>query len=525
MNYKSKLIDKIKFESKSINLNNNFLQMKFSVGDTKIEIYGKINIDQIKLSKILLSIKKDEWPTFFQQLPGFFVIKIIRNEKITILNDIFGNYRLYYSTIDKKFIIYDKYPGKNIDNKFELEFFKKKSYTTPFSTFDTKINKLFPGAILIFDNFSLNIYDNKELVLSKKSDPNKDYSLSKFIKSNLSFVKNNKSKKNILFFSGGRDSLYLSKMLDELSIDHILCFIVYVDHFNKDNIEDLIKSRKLAKLLDKKLDIIEFSEKNYNSAIYIAQKTKPIDYSFPAMYHAVSRLKAKYGNFNIINGQSSDSLLAWGITGKGFSSVIQRIIISEFYRLLFLAAFFVATILIISIKRTTITDIKNVVVLNLLDITTAAGSVINTISFLSSAFSVFISSTFLLYFSTSMCCSTTPSLYILGDILSRSCRVLPFNVDSTLLTLTFSDSMKGSSSELISISILRSAGSIDAGGIPVDGVSSLTETTDPGVIDIIINNNLYTFTHLKIVKNIIFIRQRQILIFISNSLYYYSIGF
>ena len=331
MNYKSKLIDKIKFESKSINLNNNFLQMKFSVGDTKIEIYGKINIDQIKLSKILLSIKKDEWPTFFQQLPGFFVIKIIRNEKITILNDIFGNYRLYYSTIDKKFIIYDKYPGKNIDNKFELEFFKKKSYTTPFSTFDTKINKLFPGAILIFDNFSLNIYDNKELVLSKKSDPNKDYSLSKFIKSNLSFVKNNKSKKNILFFSGGRDSLYLSKMLDELSIDHILCFIVYVDHFNKDNIEDLIKSRKLAKLLDKKLDIIEFSEKNYNSAIYIAQKTKPIDYSFPAMYHAVSRLKAKYGNFNIINGQSSDSLLAWGITGKGFSSVIQRIIISEFY--------------------------------------------------------------------------------------------------------------------------------------------------------------------------------------------------
>ena len=85
MNYKSKLIDKIKFESKSINLNNNFLQMKFSVGDTKIEIYGKINIDQIKLSKILLSIKKDEWPTFFQQLPGFFVIKIIRNEKITIV--------------------------------------------------------------------------------------------------------------------------------------------------------------------------------------------------------------------------------------------------------------------------------------------------------------------------------------------------------------------------------------------------------------------------------------------------------
>ena len=327
----SKLIDEIKFESKSINLNKDFLQMKFSVNDTKIEIYGNIYITMTKLSKILLSIKKDEWPTFFQQLPGFFVIKIIRKEKITILNDIFGNYRLYYSTIKNKFAISEEYPGKNIDNKFELEFFKKKSYTTPFSTFDTKINKLFPGAILNFDNFSLSIYDNKELVLSKKRDTNQDYCVSKFIKSNLSFVKDNKSKKNILFFSGGRDSLYLSKMLDELNIDHTLCFIEYVDHFNKDNMEDLIKSKKLAKLIDKKLEIIKFSEKNYNSAIYKAQKIKPIDYSFPAMYYAVSQLKAKYGNFNIINGQSSDSLLAWGITGKGFSSVLQRIIISEFY--------------------------------------------------------------------------------------------------------------------------------------------------------------------------------------------------
>lgn len=316
-------------ESRGIHITTSRMQMYMKLKIGELYLFGNIYIDKKKIEKKVRGKSIDDLVDYTMSQPGYFVAVFITEIKTIVWNDIFGNGRVYFSD-QPSLVVFDDYKSRDKNNLDEIEFFKRKSYTSCIGTFDVNVHKLPPGNCLTINHKSreFQIVDRKHKIFSILKGG--DYKLKDSISKVLELECDNKSE-NILMFTGGKDSFYLAKIMQEMSVKFRLCFIYYSNESSSDNITDLKAVYQLARYLDLPLDVIPFEKKDYEKAIDDAKNLRPLDYSFPAMYHATKVLKAKYGSIRLINGQSSDSLLCWGISGKGLSSFLQRFIISKYY--------------------------------------------------------------------------------------------------------------------------------------------------------------------------------------------------
>lgn len=262
---------------------------------------------------------------FYHQNAGLFFVIIKGENSLIAFNDFFSNYRIYYKK--KENIVSFSRNASHFSGNHSIEskediLFNKKNYTIANKSRLNDIKKLSPISYLrITDHI------NFVPVISKFK---KQYTKSTFTLNKLDGnIRTIKDKKNILFFSGGIDSLYIALRLKHLNI-HFDCLFIEYDEFESDNQYDKIRTQALCAKLNLKLHIFKYKISEH-SAKYaeIARNENIDDYGFSASYACAEWIKNYLGEVNIIHGQSSDSVFTWGVSGKGFSSIIQRSLLTD----------------------------------------------------------------------------------------------------------------------------------------------------------------------------------------------------
>ena len=308
-----------------------------------VSIFGRPLVHKSRLEAQIISSLVDDSAEcaistleMIQAIAGYYavVISLKRKSIDFVANDIFGNYRVYVRDESTKLKISDSIGTYNNDDALEIKHFERKSYTSVWGTPDKNIKKIALGEIIKIDyrsrtKKSVNrskdplrrIYDHLDMGESSYSKK-----VSSLISTNTEFGE----RKIILMFSGGIDSLFLAKMLIAKKRSFTAVFVKY-EELNENNKHDEERSIKLSNLLGFDLDIILYSAKNnLQESMGIALSNQPIDYSYPAFYYALGEVKKRYGISTIINGQSSDSILCWGVSGTGISSIFQRLLLSKY---------------------------------------------------------------------------------------------------------------------------------------------------------------------------------------------------
>lgn len=295
-------------------------------------IYNKGNIDDVTGAHDISAIKRS-----LSNLSGYFFLIVFdkKSNEIHLFNDIFGNYRVYYTLSDGNVYIsnsYIKLHGlfeHNPCNTHEMKYFEGKRYTTGFSTLNQNVHKVWPAAnFKIGHSFDRGIYFEKQNVQTDKHYERANYEL---IKQNI--VDNiDPSLTTLLFFSGGVDSTYLALLLKEQEIPFTAVFIEYTPE-ESDNFVDKSKVLSVCKALNIQLEIIKLDiEKQFEKYQDIAFQQHPMDKAFSiSLYYACDFLKKKYGMCNIINGQSSDSIYCWSSSGKSLGAFLQRYLTLPYY--------------------------------------------------------------------------------------------------------------------------------------------------------------------------------------------------
>ena len=265
---------------------------------------------------------------------------LIKNKKFFIYNDISGNFRLYYRLKENKILISDNFKKLFLNKKLkldeeQLEFWRKKNYTIGSRTLFKEIQKFPPATKTeIFNNkIKHSIYFDSQNV-SKKNSLKSD--LNKCINKNLNLINDNK-KKNILLFSGGKDSSLLAQSLIKNKIKFIP---IYINSVQK--ISEIEKNKEIAnkialknnfKLFEIKVDFTKYNKSKIINCMLF-------DFHFSILhFEGIRIIKKKYGNnINIICGQGADSILSYGATANTLSHFISRL--SFFYNN-YLIAYFV----------------------------------------------------------------------------------------------------------------------------------------------------------------------------------------
>ena len=306
------------------------------VDDYKINVYGNVynkrELQELKKYNSSFDLKK-----FVLNLSGYFIILIQSKNDTKIINDIFGNYRFYYSyDKNKKLLICsNNYTEINSQVTYnfssnEKQYLRRHRYTTGGECLNKNINKVLPGSILCIKNdiLSSEIYFKSDYapILTQKKYIEKNHSL---IESNIT-NNINYDKKTFLFFTGGVDSVYLSKILENKKIDNHIVFIKY-DYPDLDNLNDIHKVKKYAELFNLKIEFIEYKISEIDSSLNYMINNQPQDITAGVFYDVLQILESKYGSCNIINGQSSDSIYCWGNSSFTLGALLQRIISSNIY--------------------------------------------------------------------------------------------------------------------------------------------------------------------------------------------------
>ena len=198
---------------KQLNLNKNKIYLnlnsKFRVNKNGLIFFGNPiynRIDEITEK----NIKK-----YIHQVSGFFLCLNLNKNNFFIYNDIGGNFRVYYRKKKNNYFITDNYKkllNEHLSlNREQFEFWNKKNYTIGSKTFFNEIKKIPPASNTIFVNNKIrhNIYFNSS---NLKIKGNLKKILSKCLNKNLKHLKNKKNK-NILLFSGGKDSSLIAQYL------------------------------------------------------------------------------------------------------------------------------------------------------------------------------------------------------------------------------------------------------------------------------------------------------------------------
>lgn len=309
-----------------INLSRKKLFFYFKSDLVTVSIYGEpvISKEECYQVKSLHDAIK-----FRDNTPGYFAIIIEMEKKTYIINDIFANYRLYYSA-NRKFVS-DRFQLSQLENmnKDEMQYFYNKGYTTAFGTIQEDVNKVPPlGYLEVVDGCIQLHYAHLEV--------NDRYATSKYeatIRDRITstFSKIDKDERLFLFLSGGIDSIYLSEIMIAMKREFTVVFVRY-SVSDQDNAEDLEKTVKYCLRRELPLEVIEFgSKEDILKYKEITQVIQPLDHSFYSFYKATEEIEKKYGKVTIINGQSSDSIFCWGISGENISSKLQRFIYSDLF--------------------------------------------------------------------------------------------------------------------------------------------------------------------------------------------------
>jgi hypothetical protein len=295
--------------------------------DTKtIQLWGEFFHEENLQNLTFIDNIEILYQFYFNAAELYFIV-VQFGDEIYFFNDLFSNYRVYYLQKNNEIIF-----SKNRDNLKKYiytqhkhkEFFKLKNYTIATHSMHPDIKKIQPLGI---NKYSHTLQFIPLIQKFKNHYKNKTISI-KSIQDNLSI---RKEKSIILLFSGGLDSLLLILYLQKLKIEFKAVFIEYCPT-ERDNLYDKYRTKKIAELL--KLDLIIFKyhiKDNSDKYSSIARSQNPDDFGFSAFYAVSDWIKQNYGEVLIINGQSSDSLFTWGISGTNISSMIQRYIVSKWY--------------------------------------------------------------------------------------------------------------------------------------------------------------------------------------------------
>ncbi len=319
---------------KQLNLNKNKIYLnfntKFRVNKNDLIFFGNpiySKIDEINENNIDKHIDK---------VSGFFLCLNLSKNNFFIYNDIGGNFRAYYRKKKNNYFITDNYKkllkGQISLNYEQFEFWKKKNYTIGSKTLFNEIQKIPPASKTLFinNNIKHDIYFNSN---NLKIKGNLKTILLKCLNKNLEHLKNKKNK-NILLFSGGKDSSLIAQILKKKKIKFIPVILnTYPKVLEFEN--NKLNAMKIAKennfnLLSIDINLNNIDEKKIvNSMLF--------DFHFSILhFEGLKKIKKIFGkNINIICGQSADSLFSYGASASTVSHLYSRI--SFFYNNLFLS--------------------------------------------------------------------------------------------------------------------------------------------------------------------------------------------
>ena len=319
---------------KQLNLNKNKIYLNFN-SKLRVNKNGLIFFGNPIYSKID-EITEKNIKKHIDQVSGFFLCLNFSKNNFFIYNDIGGNFRVYYRKIKNNYFITDNYKyllKKHLSLNYEqFEFWKKKNYTIGSKTLFNQIQKIPPSSKTLFVNNNLehNIYFNLN---NLKIEGNLKTILSKCLNKNLKHLKNKKNK-NILLFSGGKDSSLIAQFLKKNKIK----FIPVI----------LNTSPKILEFENNKLNAMEIAKENNLNLIPIDINLNKIDektiinnmlfdFHFSILhFEGLKKIKKIFfKNIIIICGQSADSLFSYGASASTVSHLFSRI--SFFYNNIFLS--------------------------------------------------------------------------------------------------------------------------------------------------------------------------------------------
>ena len=308
---------------------------KITIGDLKVNIYFKSNfviINNFVIFGYPLDIKKKKNLKLseIKNISGyFFVIKFTKNN-ILFYTDATANLRVYYYQNKNNIYISDDlnkiiniYKKKIKINKILFNFFKEKNYTPGNTTFFDEISKFAPCSKYFFKNETLK---NKNYFPDYENKPDINIIQKKIDKYFSYIFKKLKSKKVVLLFSGGKDSLLIFYFLIYNKINFECAF--YDTYKKSDTSINKEFVKKICKEKNIKLTIVHVSLKKNNKFKKFFSTEMIFDYHLSILhFNFFEKIKKIYEKDTIfITGQSCDSVLSLGPSQYTLSNFIARFI-------------------------------------------------------------------------------------------------------------------------------------------------------------------------------------------------------
>lgn len=263
-------------------------------------------------------------------IKGYYTYIRYNQDNITIINDILGNYRIYYMEMDNiiyfsnNFLyLFNMLPkAEREPNKFEIEYWMKHRYTTGGETLCTKIHKIKPAHIYKFSNTQT---EERLYFKDIKNTPNRKKHFEEVLtdlRNTVSLIKKMPQKK-FLLFSGGADSTLCVKLLQEQGVEFIPVFAKHTPT-NSMNYDDILKVQYSAKILGIAPIEIEIDTTKAIDANII--DTMFTDRSITQLFFDIAKkIKNEFGeNIILLNGQAADSIFAFGPTGQSIGASMAR---------------------------------------------------------------------------------------------------------------------------------------------------------------------------------------------------------
>ena len=284
---------------------------------------------------------KDSWTNSnLNKVAGYYVAIRVEEDRIEIVNDILGGYRLYYGAFENVIFISNDYEfllskakdySKISINKDQLKYWEKHRYTLNEGTLFQEIKKLSPAAKYIIDKDGIR-YSSYFCNVSRRSSYNR------LIRKNYSEIKNsiktvydqNPDIPYILFYSGGVDSTLLLFICREIGIPINCIVIKYLPEWSV-NVADIERAKQNLQKLGQQYTVIEVNlyeaKKNFAA---LAVKEMLFDRHLAVHFYQTYKVVAEVfgNNIVVINGQSADSILSFGPSELTTGNKVKRAILA-----------------------------------------------------------------------------------------------------------------------------------------------------------------------------------------------------
>lgn len=284
-------------------------------------------------------LMNQEWnDETLNSIPGYYVAVRKKDDRVLIVNDILGGYRLYYANIGGKWYFSDDYQfllnkltSKPSIDEQQFEYWRNHRYTLSSGTLFFEIKKLTPASRLVILNGNLSIdsyfsdYGNKPCY--KQLMKNGYETIENQLKE---AYRQNSTSRFLLFYSGGTDSTFLLKTLQHLEIPFKCVLIRYNPRWSvseKEYCEAIDKLRAFGITDFKTLDVdLNEALKNH---VETAEKEMLFDRHLSVhFYETYKRVVETWGNdVVIVNGQSADSILSFGPSDLNPGFFVKRCIL------------------------------------------------------------------------------------------------------------------------------------------------------------------------------------------------------